>query len=249
MSHGRTRSRIARLTLLGVGACLATAGSAQAQAVATATPNQPGTGTRLHWAVDGTVAPVASRIPSALTMSAPPGFVLDGAAITARCKPLEAKLDECPANSRIGSALMTIRVFKPKGPDDLPVDIKLFMGPGDKVMAVAFLAGVRVVPGRIGDSDGIDLVFDPLPVPPVIPEVSYEFVGVTVDLGVTRRVTTAPKRKGADGKAKRKKGRTVRVALVRTPTACPTAGWASTATLEFPDGTSAAMQAPIACSG
>src|SRR5690606_21286216 len=148
--------------LAGVGASLALAAPAGAQATATATPNGTSSGTRLHWAVDGTVPPVDRRIPAALTMSAPLGFAIDRAALTKRCRPLDARLDEGPRASRSGSAVLTIRVFKPNGVSDLPVDIKLYMGAGRDIMAVAFLAGVRVVPGRLDTSDGIDVVFDPL---------------------------------------------------------------------------------------
>jgi hypothetical protein len=254
MPHGRAHHRLLRpatLALVAVAATLAAAGEAHGQALATATPNAAGGATRLHWAVDGTVEPVAGRIPSALTMTAPAGFALDLAAAPERCAPLRAKLDECPAKSRIGAALMTIRVFKPTGPDDLPVDIKLFRGAGDRVMAVAFLAGVRVVPGRLVAGDGLQLVFDPLPEPPVIPQVSYELRGITVDLGAGRRVVQrgARKGKGTRGGKSRRPRRTVRVDLVRTPPSCPAGGWAATATLAFPDGTSAVMEAPIACRG
>lgn len=249
MAHRIPHARVLTTALLGVAASLAVVAPAHGQAVTTATPNQAGAGTRLHWAVDGTVDPVARRIPSALTMSAPPGFGYDLAAVPVRCKPLDARLDECPAKSRIGSALMTIRVFKPAGPADLPIDIKLYQGQGDQLMAVAFLAGVRVVPGRIDTSNGIQVIFDPLPVPPVIPEVSYEFVGVTVDLGVTRRVAVpGEKAKGRKGKQRRPR-RTTRVDLVQTPATCPAGGWATTAMLAFPDGSTTLMDAPAACSG
>jgi hypothetical protein len=232
--------RLAAAGLLTAAISLTAAASAGAQAVTTATPNEPGKGTRLNWDVDGTPPPIAGRVPSSLTLSAPAGFVLNTKAVAKRCRPLQARLDECPAKSRIGSALMIIGVNKPSGPSDLPVDIKLYRGKSNKVLAVTFLAGVRVVPGTLDGGDGIALTFDPLPVPPVIPQVSYQFKRVTVNLGVSRKVT----RKVRGSKKRRK----VRLHLVRTPTECTTGTWATTAQLGFPDATTALLQAPAACS-
>jgi hypothetical protein len=232
--------RVPATLILAVAMWLIVAVSAEAQAVATATPNQPGKGTRLHWDVDGTLPPVSGRVPSSLTMSAPAGFVLNRKAVAKRCKPLQARLDECPRKSRIGSALMVIHVDKPAGPSDLPVDIKLYLGSSNKVMAVAFLAGVRVVPGKIERANGIALIFDPLPEPPVIPGVSYQFKRVTVDLGASRKVTRRVK-----GTKRRRK---VRLHLVRTPPECAAGTWATTVALGFPDATRALLAAPAACS-
>ena len=235
--------RVPRLTgtlVLTAAVTLAAAASAGAQAVVTATPNEPGKGTRLHWDVDAVPPPVAGRVPSSLTMTAPAGFRLDTKAAAKRCKALQARLDECPRKSRIGSALMIIGVTTPQGPRDLPVDSKLYLGRSNKVLAVTFLAGVRVVPGTIEDGDGIALTFDPLPVPPVIPGVSYTFKRVTVDLGVSRKVARRVR-----GTSRRRK---VRIHLVRTPAECAGGSWATTAALGFADGTSAFFDAPAPCS-
>ena len=237
LRHARIPRRPATL-LVTAAATLTAAAAAEARAVATATPNEPGKGTRLHWDVDAVPPPVAGRVPSSLTMTAPAGFVLRTKAVARRCKPLQARLDECPRRSRIGSALMTIGVTTPQGPRDLPVDSKLYLARSNKVLAVTFLAGVRVVPGTIRRADGMTLAFDPLPVPPAIPGVSYRFKRVTVDLGVSRKVT---RRRGG-------KRRKVRVHLVSNPSECPAGSWAMTAGLGFADGTSALFDAPAPCS-
>jgi hypothetical protein len=218
---------------------LVAAAAAHAQLAATATPNQPGKGSRLHWEVDGTVPPVSGQIPTSLVMSAPAPFTLNTAAIAKRCTSLQAQLDECPAASRIGSALMTIHVEKPSGPRDLPIDIKLYLGPRNGLLAVAFLAGVRVVPGSISASNGIAVTFNPLPVPPVIPDVSYRFLRVSVDLGASRTITRKVK-----GHKRRKK---VRLDLVRTPSDCASGSWGLSSTLGLPDGTTPTLGASVTC--
>jgi hypothetical protein len=240
MLNARHQSRTLTTVLFTVMVWLVAAAAAHAQAVATATPSQPGKGSRLHWDVDGTLPPITGQIPTSLTMSAPPGFVLNTAAVATRCKRLQAELDECPSKSRIGSALMIIHVEKPSGPRDLPIDIKLYLGTKNGLLAVAFLAGVRVVPGSIRGSNGIALTFNPLPVPPVIPNVSYQFRRVTVALGANRKITRKVK-----GHKQRK---TVRIDLVRTPPNCASGAWGLAATLGLPNGTTALLGASVACS-
>lgn len=244
MSQRPSPHRLLGALVIAVAACFATASSAGAQAVGTATPDQSGgKGTRVSWAVDGLVPPVAARVPSALVMTAP-GFRLDRRAVAKRCRKAQATLDECPRSSRMGTGLMTIIVHRPNGTiNELPIEITLYHGPRKSVLAVAFLVGTRVVPGKLERTDdGVMLTFDPLPEPPPIPGVSYEFKNVSVNLGVSRKVT---RRIGPSGRRKR---RTVRYSLVRTPAACDAGAWAATVTLNFPDTTSALLNAPMACS-
>src|SRR5215216_6082253 len=120
MLNRRDHSRTLMTVLLTVIVWLVAAAAADAQLVATTTPNQPGKGSRLRWDVDGSLPPISGQIPTSLTVSAPPGFALNTAAVAKRCKPVQAELDECPRKSRIGSALMIIHVEKPSGPNDLP---------------------------------------------------------------------------------------------------------------------------------
>jgi hypothetical protein len=238
---GRSRPRTSATMLLTAAVWLTAAAAANAQAVATVTPNQTAKASRLHWAVDGTLPPINGQIPTALTMSTPPGFTLNTAAVAKRCKPLQAKLDECPSKSRIGSAVLTIHVEKPSGPRDLPIPVKLNLGPKNSLLAVAFLAGVRVVPGSISGSNGISVTFNPLPSPPPIPQVSYSFIGVTLDLGTSRKITRKVK--------SRKKRKKVRIDLVKNPSDCASGSWAFSTTLGLPDGTTSVFASPVACSG
>jgi hypothetical protein len=247
-SHGPPRPHPLATALLTAAVWLTAAAAANAQAVATATPNQVGKASRLQWAINGTLAPINGQIPTSLTMSAPPGFTFNPAAAAKRCKPLQAQLDECPQKSRIGSAVMTIHIEKPSGPRDLPIDIKLYLGPKNALLAVAFLAGVRVVPGSISGSNGITVTFNPLPVPPPIPQVSYSFIGVTLHLGASRtiRQTVKPRKKG---RKKVRKGRRVRIDLVTNPPDCGSGAWALSSTLGLPDGTAPLFASPVACAG
>jgi hypothetical protein len=241
------QARSLAVLLLSALAWLVAAEVAHGQAGATVTPNAPGKGTRLHWEVDGTAAPISGQIPRSLTMSAPPGFVLNTAAAAKRCTSVQAKLDECPSKSRIGSAQMVIHVEKPSGPRDLPIDIKLYLGSKNSLMAVAFLAGVRVVPGSIAGSNGVTLTFNPLPVPPAIQGVSYRFLGVKVDLGVTRKVIRKLRRhhKGHHRKARVKVVR--RINLVTTPSSCAAGSWTLSTSVGLPDGTAPLFSSQVPC--
>lgn len=241
MSHAPSHHRLPAALLLALTACLAMASSAGAQATGTSTSDLPGgKATRLAWAVDGLVPPVAARIPTSLVVAAP-GFRLDRRAVAKRCKQGQAELNECPANSRIGTGVLTIIVHRPAGVNEIPFAITLYHGPKENVLAVTEFIGVRVVPGTLTRTDGrIELTFDPLPTPPVIPgvQLTYQFKGVSVDLGVSRKVVS--RRKGG-------KRRTIRRSLVRTPDECPGGAWAATATLAFPDATNALLNTPMAC--
>ena len=161
----KSSRRMLITVVLTAGVWLTAAAAADAQAGATVDPDEVGKGSRLHWAIDGTLPPVNGQIPTSLAVSAPAGFTLNTKAVAKRCKAIQAKLDECPRRSRIGSAVMTIHVEKPSGPRDLPIPVKLYLGRKNRLLAVAFLAGVRVIPGSIRGANGITVSFDPLPTP------------------------------------------------------------------------------------
>jgi hypothetical protein len=234
--------------LLSVAVWLTAAAAANAQTVATVTPNQAGKASRLHLVVQGTVPPINAQIPRSLMFYAPPGFRFNPAAAGKRCKPVQAKLDECPKKSQIGSAVMTIHVEKPSGPNDVPIDIKLYLGPKNSLLAVAFFAGVHVVPGSISGSNGITIAFNPLPTPPVIPQVSYRFLGVTLDLGTSRTIRKVKGHKRHRRKHKRKV-RKVRIDLVTNPPDCSSGSWAFSTTVGLPDGTTPVFASPVPCTG
>ncbi|MGZ4195330.1 MAG: hypothetical protein ACXVVQ_07195 [Solirubrobacteraceae bacterium] len=254
MFNGRHRLPCVTALLLTTIIFLATAGVAEAQLAATVTPARPGKGAHLQWSVDGATAPISGQIPTSLVVSAPPGFTLNTAAAAKRCSRLHAQLNECSSSSKIGSATMVIHVTKPSGPRDLPIPIKLYLGPKNSLLAVAFLAGVRVIPGSISGSKGITITFNPLPTPPVIPTVSYAFVSVTVNLGASRIVSHKVRRtvtRLVHGRKVRKKvvvrRERKRIDLVRTPSACGLNSWALSATIGLPGGVSAPFNAPVAC--
>jgi hypothetical protein len=242
MSLCQTRMRLFAALPLAVAACLATAGAASAGATGSATPaSAGGKATTLSWAVDGLAPPVSARIPRSLVVTAP-GFELDRRAVAVRCSELQAKLNECPKKSKIGTGTLSIIVHRPAGINPLDFAIVLYHGKGTKVLAVTDFIGIRVVPGQLTNAGGVRLTFDPLPTPPEIPgvQITYEFKGVSATLGAKRKVV---KRVGP-----RRARRTFRYSLVRTPKKCAGGSWAATASLGFPDGTSQPLAAPMACS-
>ena len=189
--------------------------------MATATPATPGKPTTVDWNVDGLVPPVSARIPRSLVLEAP-GFKLDRRAVAGRCTQEEAELNECPAKSKLGTAVLTIIVHRPVDDNEIAFDIVLYRGEKDAVLAVTEFIGTRVIPGMLRKVDGaLELTFDPLPEPPVIPgvQLSYDFKGVSATLGAKRTVT---KRVRRGGKTVRKK---VRYTLVRTPARCAGGTW------------------------
>jgi hypothetical protein len=93
MLDGPPRHRPLTIVMLAGAVWLSAATAAHAQAAATATPNTPGKGSRLYWAIDGNPAPVNGVIPTSLKFSAPRGFTLNPRAVAKRCTSLQAKLD------------------------------------------------------------------------------------------------------------------------------------------------------------
>jgi hypothetical protein len=241
MSGASSRIRPHAAVSLVLAGCLATAGVARADATGGATPARAGgKATTLSWDVDGLAPPVSARIPRSLLVTAP-GFKLDRRAVATRCGELQAKLNECPKKSKIGTGTLAIIVHRPAGVNEVTFNIALYHAKGTKVFAVTDFIGIRVVPGRLTNAGGVRLTFDPLPTPPEIPgvELTYEFKGVSVTLGAKRTVV---KRVAA-----RRARRTFRYSLVRTPKKCAGGSWAATATLGFPDGTSQPLPTPMTC--
>jgi hypothetical protein len=241
MSRAPRKIRLRAALPLALAGCLVPAASATADQTASATPAVAGgKATTVAWAVDGLAPPVSGRIPRSLVVKAP-GFELDRRAVAKRCRELQAKLNECPKKSKIGTGVLTIIVHRPDRINEVAFDVVLYHGKGTKVLAVTDFIGIRVVPGRLTKSGGVRLTFDPLPTPPEIPgvQISYQFKGVSVSFGVKRKVV---KRIGP-----RRLRRTFRYSLVRTPKKCDGGSWAATATLGFPDGTSLLLPTPMAC--
>jgi hypothetical protein len=237
-----------RIVLLAVAGALAVPAPAGAQAIATASPNAPGRGTKLHFDLDATAPPVAGRVPSALAVSGPAGSTLDFKAAGKRCSKLRATLNECRRESRIGTGSLVIQVNAPTeygGVRDVHVPLTLYLQSNTSLLAVAFLAGYRVVPGTISRSGGFAMTFDPLPKPPEFAQVAYALKRITLDVGVSRLVIRGKPSKTRG--QRRHAARRTRVYLVRTPAQC-TGTWASSVTLTFPDGTTTVVDAPMTCS-
>jgi hypothetical protein len=241
MSRAPSRIRLRTALLLALAGCLATAASASADATSSATPAVAGgKPTTVSWAVDGLAPPVLGRIPQSLVVSAP-GFKLDMRAVAKACTELQAKLDECPKASKLGTGQLTIIVNRPDRVNTVTFDVALYHAKGSHVLAVTNFIGIRVIPAMLSKSGGVRLTFNPLPSPPQIPGVAitYQFKSVSATLGAKLRVV-----KRIHGKR-----RTLRYSLLKTPQKCSGGSWAATATLGFPDGSSAPQPTPITCSG
>jgi hypothetical protein len=242
MSRAPSCIRLRTALPLALAGCLATTASASAQTGSATPAVAGGKATTVAWAVDGLAPPVSGRIPRSLVVTAP-GFKLDRRAVAKRCGELQAKLNECPKKSKIGTGTLTIVVHRPDRVNEVTFNVVLYHGKGTKVLAVTEFIGTRVIPGRLDESGGVRLTFDPLPTPPEIPgvQISYQFKGVSARLVAKRTVV---KRVGP-----RRTRRTFRYSLVRTPRRCDGGSWAATATLGFPDGTSLPLPTPMACTG
>ena len=240
MSRAPSPIRLRVALPLALAGCLLTTASASADATGSAAPAVAGgKPTTLAWDVDGLAPPVFGRVPRSLVVTAP-GFKLDRRAVAKRCGEQQAKLNECPRKSKIGTGTLGIIVNRPDRVNEVEFAIVLYHGEGTKVLAVTDFIGIRVVPGQLTPSGGVRLTFDPLPEPPVIPgiQIPYQFKGVSVRLGASRKVV---KRVG-----QRRSRRTLRYSLVRTPKGCA-GSWAASATLGFPDGTTLPLPTPMAC--
>ena len=239
MSRSPSRIWLRTALPLVIAGCLVTAASASADATGSTTPSVAGQKpTTVAWDVDGLAPPVLGRIPQSLVVTAP-GFKLDRRAIGGLCNDLQAKLNECPRKSKVGTGTLTIVVHRPDRVNEVAFQVTMYQAKGTRILAVTNFIGIRVIPGRLTASGGVQLTFDPLPTPPQIPgiQITYEFKGVSVNLGAKRTVVKRVK-------GKRRK---VRYSLVSTPKKCNGGSWAATATLGFPDGTSLPLPTPIAC--
>jgi hypothetical protein len=215
---------------------------AAGQATATATPDRAGAGTRLHAELDASQPPVSGRVPRETVLSVQRGYRFDGRAVARRCTPTQAEADECPARSRVGSAL--VRATYNGFPVEVPIRLYL-MRPqqgGDlagfaavaEVLGSTYAAFGRVVRAT-EDPFGLSVI---LPTPgPDLSDQPVTFDSFEADLGAFRTVVV--KRGG--------KRRKVRRALIRNPATCTGGSWASQAVLSFDEGDPATLDAPIAC--
>jgi hypothetical protein len=222
-------------TLCAFGAIAA---PAAAQATATATPNGTGKGARIHTTLDATQPPVSGRLPAQTVLSVQPGFTLDLEAVAKRCTAAQAGRDACPAKSKIGSAV--VRADYQGTPITVPIALYLAKPAqaGDLAgfEAVAQLLGTHAVAGRIVRSATGTSIILPTPGGNAISGFGATFESFTSDFGVSRVV-----RKKVHHHVRKR-----RHYLIRTPATCP-GSWSSNAAFTFGDGTTAQIDAPIAC--
>jgi hypothetical protein len=239
-----------KVGLLALAAPLAVTTAAHAQATAVATPNAAGKASHIQFNVDGTEAPISSRIPSSLAMTTPAGFTVNRQAAPKRCGHTAAALNECPAASQIGTGALVIMVTYQGKSHDVTFNLRMYLRSNNSLLGVTFLAGTRVVPGTLVTTGGLGVVFNPLPAPPVFAQVTYALQSITLDLGVSHRVVTVTHKRIKKGKHRVKRVRIVKrtnVNLIQNPSTCATGSWPATVSLGFPDNTTTTLTTPIAC--
>ena len=235
-------------TVIAAAAVLASSfaitATASAQATATATPNQAGKGTKLHTELDASQPPVSGRIPKETVLSIQSGYRFDGRAVAKRCTAGQADQDKCPAKSAVGTA--TINATYNAFPVSVPV--RLYLAAPQQTGDVAgFFAVAKILdstyaaPGRLVRTTeapfGLSVI---LPTPGgdgVSMVQGIQFQSFESDIGATRTIT----------KGKKKHKRKVTYSLVTNPPTCDMGSWASRVVFTFGDGSTAALDAPIAC--
>ncbi len=232
-----------RLTWARATVTLVAATAAIAPAVAIAGTPSVTKGKTLNFGVNAVGPPINARIPSSLAFSAP-GFTFDPRAVSKHCNHEQAVLNECPTASKIGVGTMTIHVVAPKFTRNTTIPIDMYLASKTAVLAVAFVGGPHVVPATISTRGGVALSFNPLPKAPQFPSTTLTLIGVQIQLGTTRiAVTHVHKR--VHGKRKTVIKRT-RYYLVHEPAGCH-GSRTTTISMGFADGTSATVDAKVAC--
>jgi hypothetical protein len=238
--------------LLAVTAALVAVAPARAQTASSSTPSTAGKAGVLRFSLDATQPPVNGLVPRVLVLRAP-GFRYDPRAVVGRCTKQLAVLNECPPSSRIGDGGLVIHVMTPDGERDVTPTLDLYLEQGStkRVLALAFVAGYRVVPGTIDTSGGaVTLRFDPLPAPPAFAGVTYAMRSIKVRVGahrtVTRYRTVTIRRKGKVVRRVRRVLSRKRLDLLHNPATCA-GSWPSSMLLGFPDASQLTVPVPTPC--
>lgn len=223
---------------------LAVAAAVGVAPVAGAAPSGAGKPATLNFTLDATPPPVSGRIPSGLGFSAP-GFTFDSQAVAKFCTHELAVLNECPAKSEIGKGTLLVHVVSPTFTRDTEIPLNIYLQSRRGIVAVAFIGGPKVVPGKLSTTGGVSLSFNPLPTLPAFPGVTVTLENINVKVG-TSRVVVKRSRQRVHGKTKTVVKRT-RYSLIHQPQTCSTAGWSSVITLAFANAPSTTSATPIAC--
>ena len=233
-----------KIVLIVIVGLLGAAASAAAQTTGSATPNRAGRPSTLHFNIDGTAAPISGRLPVGLQVNAPAGFQVDPKAVVQRCSQESAKLNECPAGSRLGRGSLIVGVTAPNAGTvtvrAVTIPLLVYLHSNTKILAVAKVFGWQVVPGTLSTHPGFAVGFNPLPAGPPFPGVTYALKAITLNLGATRMVKQ---------RVKAKKGTRVttqHLDYFRNPATCH-GGWKSSVSLTFRDGTTTQLSVPVAC--
>jgi len=213
-----------------------------AQAVNTATPNGAGKGTRLHPELDARRPPVSGRIPTETTLSVQEGYRFDPKAVARRCTADQAEQDACPAASAVGTAEVTAAYAG----YDVVVPIRLYLAKPQQAGDLAGVAAVATLLGSTRSTFGrvVRTTEAPFGLSVVLPTPGGDVSGYPItfkafkaDIGARRVVKQRVGRRT----------RRVRRSLITNPRTCD-GTWASRARFTFGDGSTAAVDAPIACS-
>jgi hypothetical protein len=164
--------------------------------------------------------------------------------VAKRCSQEAAVLNECPAKSTIGAGSLLVHVVSATFARNTTVPINLYLESNTRVLGVAFIGGPHAVTATLKTGGGVTLTFD-LPKVPSFPGVTLTLQQIGIKLGANR-VVVSHVHKRVHGKKKTITKRT-KYYLIHAPKSCSGA-WSSTVTLGFPDGSTAAVTTPIACS-
>jgi hypothetical protein len=234
-----------KIVLIVIVGLLGASASASAQTTGSATPKGAGRPSVLHFNIDGAAAPIGGRLPRAMEVQAPAGFQVTPQAVAQRCTQESAKLNECPAGSRLGRGSLVVSVTAPNAGAvtvrTVTIPLLVYVHSGTKILAVAKVFGWQVVPGTLSTHSGFTIGFDPLPAGPPFPGVTYALKGITLNLGATRVVKKRVKTQHGT------RASSQRLNYFRNPPSCH-GGWKSSVSLTFRDGTAAQLSVPVPCS-
>jgi len=225
---------------------LGAAGTAAAETTAKAAPDRAGAASKLTFDIDGLAEPIAGRLPSAITLTAP-GVKVDARALSKRCNPELAQVDgSCPKGSRIGTGRLLVGVTAEDGDRDADIAITVYRQSAKKAIAVANVFGWQIIPGTISTKGGLSITFDPLPTGVSFPGFSFTFKQMSFSFGAKRTIKT----RKVTHPGGRRKVRTVKrtVSLLRNPKTCTGGTWASSVRLTLRDASVVELPAPMACS-
>lgn len=213
-------------------------------------PSDPGKGTGLVLAVDGTKID-QSKTPSGLRFTGPPGMVFAPSAVAERCSDTRAREGRCPDASRIGAGRVVFDATVFGAPQQIAADLQIFLG---ERRTRSDLAGVAItgeargnrfaIFGRVLGGRTPALLIESLPAAPQ--GVTARLRSLDIGARASRRVTVTRTRR-VRGKRRKVRRRETRH-LLTTPGKCPASGaYPASAIVTFSEGSAQTFDVPLSC--